>query len=250
MRVKPELPLEETAPFRTTLLGTKGNLKVLIEAQGRLEYHRELKDLAIWLAARRFNAELVVITSDKSTPELGTLQEMKRDGVGLLVIDNNKRVTEHIAPTNAALIVTPDPSLRYGDCAAEVECAVRKFNEVNRKDGFRDLCEIAERETKKVALVAVKKGVVTLSKTQVESMKWNNHIDALHSANNSAAGKSPVFTPQFATDLHSFRDARNLVDHPVESRAKEAKRQRLYADKMMQGPRLIAELVSIRRKIR
>ena len=51
-------------------------------------------------------------------------------------------------------------------------------------------------------------------------------------------------------DLHSFTRGRNLVDHKVKGKRQEEKRQKQFADRMMQGPRLIAELVLLQRKFK
>jgi hypothetical protein len=86
---------------------------------------------------------------------------MKRDGVGLLVVDASGVVVESQKARNPALVVTPEPTLRYGDCKQEVAEAIKKFNDVDRKDGLRDMCEIVERETEELALRAVKKNWLT-----------------------------------------------------------------------------------------
>ena len=60
----------------------------------------------------------------------------------------------------------------------------------------------------------------------------------------------PVISPSLKDDLQSFRGARNLVDHKVRSGREDTSRQRQFAERMMQGPRLVAVLVSIKRRIR
>src|ERR1051325_9750040 len=82
--VKIEKPFSETAPYRTTLIARQGQLTRLIEAQGALDYHRELEELARWLGARREYVELFLATSlDEATVSATTLQQLRRDGVGL-----------------------------------------------------------------------------------------------------------------------------------------------------------------------
>ena len=60
----------------------------------------------------------------------------------------------------------------------------------------------------------------------------------------------PIVTGIFKNDLHSFRGARNLVDHKVRGKRDDVKRQKQFAERMMQGPRLVSELVSLQRKVK
>jgi hypothetical protein len=49
--------------------------------------------------------------------------------------------------------------------------------------------------------------------------------------------------------MHSFRNARNVIDHKVKSKRENAARERQFAERMIQGSRLAAELITIKRKI-
>src|SRR6266851_5399358 len=133
------------APYRTTLLGVHSGLQLLIEAQGVLNYGATLKALATWLAARRHYAQFYIATMSDATLQAGVLEEMHRDGVGLLVVDDNSAVREAHRARNPALVVTPAPTLKFGAYRVEVGAAVEKFNETDRKDGLRDMCELVER---------------------------------------------------------------------------------------------------------
>ena len=95
---------------------------------------------------------------------------------------------------NAALIVTPDPTLQYGHCKKAVGDAVGRFNRGERLAGLRDMCE------------------------------------------------DPLGFREAKARLHSFRGARNLVDHPVASKREEIKREKQFPERMMMGPRLIPNL--------
>lgn len=159
------------------------------------------------------------------------------------------RNRQSLKPKNPALIVTPDPTLKFGDCKVEVNSAIRKFNEIDRKDGLRDMCELVERETEKLAILAVRKGLLRLGEADVQRQDWSGQINTLASPNTYNPGNTPLLDSKLKDDLHSFRGARNLIDHKVTSKRAEIKRQRQFQERMMMGPRLIAELVSLKRKI-
>lgn len=181
--------------------------------------------------------------------QAGTLEEMRKDGVGLLVVDEHA-ISESQKARNPALVVTPDPTLRFGDCKEEVVEAVKKFNDVDRKDGLRDMCEVVERETEGLALLAVRKGWLKMDERAIKRKDWSSQIDALSSNDAYTAGHDPTLSSTLKTDLHSFRGARNLVNHKVRGKRDDAKRQKQFAERMVQGPRLVAELVSLKRKVK
>jgi hypothetical protein len=240
----------EDARYRPSLLAEKSGRYLLVETQGALDYHKTLKEYAGWLAANRHYAELYLATSAEAITQAGVLAALRRDGVGLWVVDEDKKLSESIAARNPALVVTPDPNLKCGACHAEVRAALGKFNEVNRKDGLRDICEIVERETESLALIGVRKGLLKMNEAAIKAMDWSQQINTLASVNAYNLGKNTIVEDGFKNDLHSFRGARNLIDHKVSTRREDKKRELQFQERMVQGPRLIAELQSLKRKIR
>jgi hypothetical protein len=239
------------APLRTTLLGKLATLNILVEVQGRLNYTRAVKDLAAWIAARRHYAELLLAVPNEATLQAGTIEELRTDGVGLLIINaDDGSVKEPIKAKNPALIVTPDPNLRFGKCKQEVIKAVDKFNDMDRKDGLRDMCELVERETEVLAVLAARKGLMTRPESIVRTMDWSQQINVLASQEQYTAGNTPIVDDKLKFDMHSFRGARNLIDHQARNKRADRERQLQFAERMMQGPRLIAKLVSLQRKVK
>lgn len=250
MKVKIERTPWPEAPYRTTLVGSRGGLHILVEAQGTLSYGRVLKELVTWLAAKRHYAEFYVATMSDAVLQAGVLEEMRRDGLGLLVVDDAGIVSESQKARNPALIVTPEPTLRFGDFKPEVAAAIQKFNETNRKDGLRDMCELVERLVEELGVAACKKGWLKIPEGQFKAKDWASQINELARLEAFHPGHKPLLSAALKDDLHSFRGARNLVDHPARTRRENKKREMQFAERMMQGPRLVAELASLKRKIR
>jgi hypothetical protein len=248
MKTRFEVKPFPDAPYRPTLVAVKSGLTIIVEAQGNLDYHKTLAGFVSWLAAGRHYVRFYIATTEHSTIYATTLAEMKKHGVGWLVVEESRIITESAKARNPALVVTPDPNLRYGDCQSEVMAALKKFNDDNRKDGLRDMCEIVERETKALAVIGVRRNLLNMSQTAIEKMSWYDQINALASINAYNAGHNPILDDPFKHDLHSFRGARNLVDHPVKNRREDKRRELQFAERMVQGPRLVAELVRLRRR--
>jgi len=180
------------ARYRPSLFAEQSGLCLLVETQGTLDYHKTLKEYAAWLAANRHYAQLYLATNAEAATQVGILAALRRDGVGLWIVDDDKNVSESLAARNPALVVTPHPTLVYGDCKHEVMAAVKKFNETNRKDGLRDLCEIAERETEDLAIVGVRKNLLAKTEEVIRNMDWSNQINTLASVSAYNAGCAPI----------------------------------------------------------
>lgn len=249
MNVTVEIAAWADAPLRTTLTAVKADLHVLVEAQSLLSYETSSKNLSVWLSAKRHYAEFYLAAPSEALTKAGMLDDMKKDGVGLLVVDEAGTVSESIKARNAALVVNPDPTLKYGSCKLEVNAAIKKFNEVDRKDGLRDMCELVERETQTLAVLAARKHKLKIPERNItEGMDWSDQINTLASLNAYNPGQKVLVDDKLKNDLHSFRGARNLIDHKAVNKIADAKRQKQFAERMMQGPRLISELISLQRK--
>jgi hypothetical protein len=245
-----ETALSDNAPYRTTLLAKRNDLIILIEAQKSPNYGGSLQGLARWLGAERKYCELYLATDADAYMQGGLLTELERDGVGLMLVDDTSTVSTSQKPRNPALVITPDPTLRFGKCKEEVRESINKFNSINRKDGLRDMCEIVEKLTEEVAVFATKKGYINRTEAQVRAMNWSEQINILAAQNVCTPSHQPLLSEGLKTDLHSFRGARNLIDHKVKTKREDEKRQKQFAERMMMGPRLVAELVSLKRQVK
>jgi hypothetical protein len=249
-RVEIEARFDREAPYRTTLKASSRNFTMLVEAQGAPNYTDELRDLARWLASRHHDAELYVAAPEQGSLTGTFLTRTARDGVGLIVIDEHGQAQFMRDATNPALVVTLDQTLALGRCRSEVIRAVSRFNSGSRKNGLQDICDIFEREVTALAFKAARHGRINKTPGDVEAMNLNSRINILSASNPARPGSAPVVHEDLKTDLHSFRGARNLVDHPARSRLDAARRERQYPERVYMGARLIADLLSLQRKIR
>jgi hypothetical protein len=249
-KVELEVALDD-APYRTTLRARSGELDFLVEAQGSPLFTTGLQELATWLSVQRMYAQFyIAIGATDDTSITGRmLDQMKKHGCGLLLV-RGEDVDVAFEASNAALIVTPDPTLQFGHCKKAVGDAVSRFNRGERMAGLRDMCELVERETNALARKLARKGWIDKGEAIVEQMDFSDKINVLASRARYTAGRDALVSENLKTDLHSFRGARNLVDHPVASKRAEIQREKQFPERMMMGPRLIAELVPLQRKVR
>ncbi|MCH8314536.1 MAG: hypothetical protein IIA64_01055 [Planctomycetes bacterium] len=245
-----EKAIANDAPLRTTLLAKKGTLHRLVEAQAQMRVDSVLIGLARWLGSRGQYAELFVASDSDAQLTGRTVRQCRDEGIGILTVHDDGRLDVVLPARNFALVVNLDPNLRLGNKRTAVDRAIGDFNSGERKSGVRDICEMVEKETDAIALKAVDKGWLVKHRDQVERMSWSRQIEMLASQSSYVVDKEPMLDPVLARDLQALRDARNLFDHKVRTAAKEKKRDLQAKEKMLQGPRLLSELLGIKRRIR
>jgi len=246
--VKIEKPISFNAPYTPTIIAKKNHLQILIEVQSRLNYSDSIKSLAGWMAINRMCCELYLALEFDAVLSGAHLSESRKDGVGILLV-KDKDVESYQKAKNHALIVNLDPSFKFGKFASAVHQSIKKFNEVDRKDGLRDLCEIFETAIEELGLKLCKKNKFkSLDEKGFKRKTLEEQINIL-STNNAYLSGIAMIEESLKTDLHSFRNARNLLDHKV-SKSNELKRLRLCVDKMLQGARLIDDLEKLKRQVR
>lgn len=250
-KLEVETAYARDAPYRTTLLARRTEMPaILVEAQAALNLLRPMEGLARWLAAERAYCELYLAVDSQGNLPGQTLADCMKLGIGILIAMPDGSLQEVRHSRNPALIITPDPNLKLGKLKGRVKALVERFNDGDRKEALRDLCEVIERETEVLLEKLQEKNRLTLSLAQIHGMPWENQINSLNSANSYAPGFGNPLAAKDIADLQAFRGARNLVDHKVRSQKQEAARDRQLGERMMLGARLAEVLTAAQRSIR
>lgn len=246
-----ETPCHPEAGYRPVVLGTQSGHMVIVEAQHSPAYLDPFANFVNWFFARRLSGEIYVATHEERPISGAMLKAIKRDGVGLLLVDDDGRVTRQSEAKNPMLQVSLDQTLALGGERGNVAKLYQRFNDNDRKAALRDLCELFEKIVTVFALKAAKKGALKIPEAKIERLSLSNKIDALGSADQSNRLDGTAVLPDaLKARLHSFRTARNLVDHPAITRRQEIKREQQFVPRMLEGPPLIADMLSLTRKIR
>lgn len=246
--VQVEEAVDQSAPFRPTLIGESDELRWLIEAQGTPNYSPSLRNLVHYTTVNQVYGEVYIATSENASISGKLFKLMRRDGIGLLLVDEDKNVEVELKARNPALMVKPDPTLKLGQCGPEVNELVGRFNAGDRLAALRQMCEVVERETGTLITKAARKSLLDRPEPAVKRMDWSERINTLANHQRYTQGRSPLFTTDMKNDMHSFRGARNLIDHPAPNRRAERKRQTQFTERMVMGPRLTAELLALQRR--
>ncbi len=251
--VQIEKAITAQVKYRTTLTATRNHYSILVDAQHKPEVDQSLTDLIVWLLSNSKCAELFIATDRAASFSGKFFKALDNTGIGLIIVEEDGSIRIDRNPKNPALIVRPEPGLKYGKHSVGVNACLTKFNtptsllsEDNlRKDALRDLCEIVESQTEELGVLLGKKRFITCDGDAFRSLDWSKQINLLAATGAYNSGITPVVSDSLRTDLHSFRDARNKLDHKVRSKRAEIERQQQMPERMMMGPRLVADLVSI-----
>jgi hypothetical protein len=247
-KVKIEVGVGDDIPFRPTVSAVKDGMSRYVEAQSVPQYTHGVKDLVHRAGVEKLYCEVYIAVSMSTSLSGHFLNELSRDGVGLILVDAGGAVSIHRIATNPALQVSPDPTLKLGRLKSRVRDAVKRFNIGERKAALQEMCEIVEGETGRLVRKLAKRSWISASEEAVEKMDWSSCIDIAASTNACTAGRKPIVDDKLKQDLHSFRGARNLIDHSATA-AGEKKRQTQFAERMLMGPRLAGELLSLQAKV-
>ena len=243
-----EAGVDKDVQFRPTVSARKHGLAVYVEAQSAPAYTQGVKDLVHLMGVKRANCEIYIAAPVDASLSGRFLTLLGRDGVGLMLVDEHSVVSVDREARNPALMITPDPDLKLGRHAGAVREAVKRFNQVDRKSALQTMCEIVEGETERLVKVLARKAWITKTEEECASMDWATQINVAAAKTVYTPGREPLVDDKTKTDLHSFRNARNLIDHKAPTKAAERKRQSQFAERMLMGPRLVAELLSLQRR--
>jgi hypothetical protein len=236
-----EKPLSVDAPRTTVVLANRrGEPTCLIEAQARPSYGPSLSGFASWLRAERAHARFSLATTVRGKVSGAVQIALKRDGVGLIVVGSGE-FTVMVPAICPAYVVHVDPQVSLGRHGTTVRRLIDDFNVGNRIGALRDMCEFVEAETGKVTRKANRKGVIAKPASEVALYNWSTEIDVLKSVG--------VIDAALKADLHSFRNARNLVDHPARSASQTLARRSQLGERMVMGARLAGELLRASRRL-
>ena len=238
------------APYRTTLHARVAGQLNLYEVQGAIEVHNQLAHFSQWLFAARADVQLFVVGNHDAATTAELNRQLKKTGIGLMLRLPSGEFEEVHAARNPAFVVSPDPVLRIGARRNDVLACIAKFNDGAHKDGLRDLCEIVEGETERVLDIGSRRGVINLTLSNIHAKDWSDQINCLASKNIMNGGRDALIDSKLKDDLHSFRGARNLVDHPARTLSQDRRRRQQFVERMMMGSRLVAELSTVRRRLR
>jgi hypothetical protein len=238
------------------LRARKASEDVLIELRQRPGLPPFLEQFVDQAIARREPAALYVavaapdrqsdVGDDVATDDtiaIADLRKLRDRGIGLLQAADEGVVEIERAVIFSARVQLPVDLKGH----AEATAAVLKFNRGEPVDGLRDVTTSVEGALRDVCERAVSYGVVNCDSKRLEDLDFSGMIDLAGTANYGGAPQARLLTDTLRNDLHAFRGGgRNVVHHPVRTRAQRQARDRQVSERMDTGLRLLAEVRRVR----
>lgn len=177
--------------------------------------------------------------------------KMALAGIGLLVVKDSE-IVEDTGTISCNRRFAIEPGTTLGKHAKAVTAIVDKYNRGNCLDSVRDLCEEVEGATKALALKAARKGKLAVTAQQIvnDEFDWAGLIDGLSIRVWQGQPQTQIITDKkLRNSLSNFRDKRNLSDHHKTAKQKRDLEQQ-YPEAMLQGIRLLRELIILNNKVK
>lgn len=248
--VEVEIAVTDDVRFRPTITAVNRYMRVIVEALKEPQYDEGLKDLVRWAAVNRMYGEIYIATGPEVDFKPSFLSAIKRDGIGVLLVDEQGQVNHYHRAKNPALMIASNPSLALGKCKGEVEAEIQRFNDGERKPALQQMCEIVERETDKLVRKAARKQWLNADEKAASKMLFANQIDVLTSDKSYRGNRKSPLSEGLKSDLNSFRSVRNLVSHKARTKKEEREREKQFVERMMMGPRLIEAVLKLNKAIK
>jgi len=242
--------------YRPHLICTKKYEKIVIEVREKCVIEKPFenfvdKSQAHRVAIKIYFAVPEYIEEEETVISHAQRAKMTSAGIGLLVVKETE-IIEDIGTISCNRRFALEPGTTLGKHAKSVEGAINKYNRGNCLDAVRDLCEEAEGATKDLALKAAKKGKLAVTPQQIidNEFDWAALITGLSMKVWLGAQQTQIIKDtKFRNALNSFRDKRNLSDHHKTAKQLSDLDQQ-YPEAMLQGIRLLRELIKLNNKVK
>jgi hypothetical protein len=228
----------------------RGSFTLAIEVRESIRVEEYFRSFV--LAAERGRAALQVYVAVPNTPDgeelvitLETDRSLRDLGIGVLLVDGMSVDERRRArPQSLRYVIAPGPSV--GKYKVVVDEAIAKFNDGQPIDAIRDMTETVEGQVRALAKKAAKKGKINMRVKDVDTLDLEGLVNCLGSSEYRGRPQTRILEPTFATDIRSFKSARNLSHHPRSTRQQRALHTQMY-ERMEMAVRLIRELNRIHR---
>lgn len=242
--------IDETNRYKAHLVFKKVYETIAVEIRQKCDIQHPFLNFVQACQANRVAVKIYfavpeIVEGEETTISHTQMSALRTAGIGLFVV-NDSGVREEIGtvPCNRRIALEPGGSL--GKYATKVNEITRSYNLGDCLDAIRDLSEEVEDATTLLCAKAAKKGKINIAEADVLStgFNWEDKINVLAASNYRGAQQTRFLDQPTSQDLKSFKDTRNLSDH--RKTVKDKRRlEAQYPDKVLQGVRLLRELVKL-----
>lgn len=253
-KFKIEKSLNDTYRFRPTIFFKKRNGLIVIEVTNKPVFQEYFEGFVKDCLVTRENFEIYMafpsmIENEEVSFTPCFLSQVKKYGVGIILVDNNNTII-HTKAVKCFLRITPNELVAVIYNKSRILQIVDKFNVGQHIDAIRDITELVEKVVLVLALKAAQKRKIIPCVKEIETKFDFEGLINLMSAPNWKDNKGQIkpqkryFDENLKNDLKSYKGARNLSHHPRNSREEKILEQQLL-ERMRMGIRLVQYVCKI-----
>lgn len=248
--------IDDDYRYRVHLICKKRYDTFAIEIREKCNVEKPFENFVIGCQAKRVSVRVFfavpeVIDESETLVSHSQRNMLKKLGIGLITIGANG-VNEDIGTISCYRRFALEPGSSLGKYSAKVDEIIADYNLGNCLDAVRDLCEEVEDATISLALKAAKKGKIAATVDEINNHEfdWAGLINGLSIRVWRNHPQTQIINDRrLKNSLDNFRDKRNLSDHrKTPKQLRELEQQ--YPEAMLQGIRLLRELVRINNQLR
>jgi len=252
-RIKELFPVHEDIGYKIHFIFSKGYEKIAIEVREKCDIQPHFKSFIDGCHSMRVPIKIYFAVPEKIGEDYTTIthaqrEELEKKGIGLLIIKENE-IKEDLGtiPCNRKLAL--DSTHRFPNYKEKVLSLLSNYNKGNCLNALRDLSELVEEATMKLAIKAAKKSIINVDPKKIEEKKlnWDTVINILSLPNYNNTPQTKILDKTVSSSLTSFKDVRNLGDHWKTKKEKEQIEEK-YPVSMMQGLDLLRDLNKLIKK--
>lgn len=246
--------IDQSNRYRVHFVFKKGYETIAVEVRHKCDIqspflHFVQSCQANRIAVKIFFAVPETVEGEETTISHAQMSALRSAGIGLLVVtDHDIREEIGTVPCNRRVALDPGGSL--GKHAKKTDEIMKDYNLGKCLDAIRDLGEEVEDATTILCAKAARKGKLSITQAEVSSpdFTWENKINVLSTDKYKNVSQTRYLDASTSLDLKSFKDTRNMSDHRKTAKEKR-KLEAQYPDKILQGVRLLRELVRLTKSV-
>jgi hypothetical protein len=251
-RIYEDQAIDQTYPYKVHLVFKRGYETLAVEMRQKCDIQPPFLRFVQACQANRVPSKVYFAVPELLDEEETGIthaqnQELRRAGIGLMVVGNGTvRMDVGTIACNRRIGLEPGGTLSKH--SRRVEEVISDYNLGQCLDAVRDLSEEVEDATTMLCAKAARKGKINITEAEVlaPEFSWEDKINILSADKYRNTPQRRFLDPPLSRDLKSFKDVRNLSDH--RKTAKETRKlESQYPDKMLQGIRLLRDLVRLAR---
>lgn len=253
-KISEVVPVDPDISYKVHFLFKKKYESIAVEVRERCDLQVHFKSFIDNCHSKRAPIKIYFavpekIGDDETIITHAQREVMEKNCIGLLIVKENE-IKEDLGTVQCNRKISLEPTHKFAAFSERIKNIIVDYNKGNCLNALRDLSEIVEECTMKIANKAIRKSKIVLNSDEIENktIDWEGVINALYSTHYRGHDQARILDKSLFHALKSFKDLRNLGDH-WKTKIEKQKIEEKYPVSMMQGFDVLRDLVKLINKV-